>query len=137
MASSRTSKSPALTRVPLATLMSATTPPVGCWMVLTLDSTTRLPGTTTAPASGMKKNQPPPDLSYEPPNSPAPEILRLGRAAFHRFHGNDGGYHGAEEGGAGGVHDVGDERGLVGQSHVLQDSGAQFLKARGRSVDVA
>lgn len=45
------------------------------------------------------RGTPPPDLSYKPPNSPAPEILRLGRAEFHRFHGNDGGYHGAEEGG--------------------------------------
>ena len=45
--------------MPLWTGICATTPPVGCWMVLTLDCTTRLPGTTTAPDNGTSVIQPP------------------------------------------------------------------------------
>ena len=56
---SRSSRSPALTRMPLRTGISATTPPLGCWIALTFDCTTRLPGTTTAPASGTSVAQPP------------------------------------------------------------------------------
>jgi adenylate cyclase len=41
--------------------------------------------------------QAPPVPVFEPPDSPRPEILRLGRAEFHRFHGRDGGYFGAED----------------------------------------
>ena len=45
--------------MPLLTAICATTPPVGCWIALTLDCTTRLPGTTTAPDKGTSVIQPP------------------------------------------------------------------------------
>ncbi len=44
-----------------------------------------------APARGL----PMPTVDFQPDKGP--EVLRLGKAEFRRFHGNDGGYFGAEE----------------------------------------
>jgi adenylate cyclase len=48
-------------------------------------------------AEATAHHQPPPSLEFVPED--VPEIVRLGKAEFHRFHQNDGGYRGVEENG--------------------------------------
>lgn len=59
VSSSRSTIWPASTSAPSLTRISPTTPPVGCWTFLTLDSTTMVPGAITAPASCVVAAQPP------------------------------------------------------------------------------